>query len=213
MFSGSSLNLSCEAEGVPSPSFSWTLDNEVIIEASDLGEIIIDSVTSSGELSCKASNSQGEDSRTVELIVVVETSVEDHDRDIAVTKNAGESLKLGCDVNVDPKIANTLSRKWTKDGMEVGDDLLDSEGGVSITYLVSENAGEFICHVATVVDSVTLARHVTVVTEAPLVTEIPDRLGGMEGDSVIIECQVNVMKYCDSQGSKLFLTGRWYSCS
>ena len=49
----------------------------------------------------------------------------------------------------------------------------------------------------TVVDSVTLTRHVTVVTEAPLVTEIPERLGGMEGDSVTIECQVNSIKYCD----------------
>ena len=150
----------------------------------------MDSVTSSGELSCKASNSQGEDSRTVELIVVAGTSVEDDDRDIAVTKNAGESLAIACDVNVDPKMAKTLTRKWTKDGSEVGDDLLDSDGGVSITYLVSENAGEYTCHVTTVVDSVTLSRHVTVVTEAPRITEIPSRLGGMEGDSITIECQV-----------------------
>ena len=187
LLSGSSLNLSCTADGIPAPSFSWHLDNEVIREDSGL---IMDSVTSSGELSCKASNSQGEDSRTVELIVVAGTSAEDDDRDIAVTKNAGESLTLGCDVNVDPKIAKTLTRKWTKDGSEVGDDLLDSDGGVSITYLVSENAGEYMCHVTTVMDSVTLSRHVTVVTEAPRITEIPGRLGGMEGDSVTIECQV-----------------------
>ena len=190
VLSGSSLNLSCTADGIPAPSFSWHLDNEVIREASESGELIMDSVTSSGELSCKASNSQGEDSRTVELIVVAGTSVEDDDRDIAVTKNAGESLAIACDVNVDPKIAKTLTRKWTKDGSEVGDDLLDSDGGVSITYLVTENAGEYTCHVTTVVDSVTLSRHVTVVTEAPRITEIPSRLGGMEGDSITIECQV-----------------------
>ena len=187
VLSGSSLNLSCTADGVPAPSFSWHLDNEVIREDS---ELIMDSVTSSGELSCKASNSQGEDSRTVELIVVAGTSAGDDDRDVAVTKNAGESLALGCDVNVDPEIAKTLTRKWTKDGSEVGDDLLDSDGGVSITYLVSENAGEYMCHVTTVMDSVTLSRHVTVVTEAPRITEIPGRLGGMEGDSVTIQCQV-----------------------
>ena len=184
---GSSLNLSCAADGEPAPSFSWYLDNEVISEENELN---IESVTTSGELSCKASNSQGEDSKTVELIVVTGTSVEDQDRDIAVTKNAGESLSLDCDVTVDPKITNTLTRKWTKDGSEVGDDLLDSDGGVSITYLVSENAGKYTCHVTTVVDSVTLSRDVTVVTEAPRVTEIPTGLGGIVGDSVTIECQV-----------------------
>ena len=44
MFPGSSLNISCEAEGVPSPSYSWTLDNEVIIEDSSLSafKIMID---------------------------------------------------------------------------------------------------------------------------------------------------------------------------
>ena len=123
--------------------------------------------------------------------MVAGTSVEDNDHDVAVTKNAGESLELGCDVNVDPKIAKTLTRKWTKDGSEVGDDLLTDDGGLSITYLVSENAGEYTCHVTTVVDSLTLSRHVTVVTEAPRVTEIPARLGGMEGDSVTIECQAS----------------------
>ena len=166
----------------------------------------------SGELSCTAASSEGEDTKSVEIIVVEATSASDEEGPGSVTKNAGETLKLGCDVEADPEIVETVSRKWTKDDTEVGDELLDDEGRVSITYLVSENAGEYKCHVSTVVDSVTLSRHVTVVTEAPRVTETPPRLGGMEGDSVTIECQVtrhNIDPLCDNLNSP----GLWHPCS
>ena len=49
---GSSLNLSCAAEGSPPPRYTWTLNGDTVKEESEDGTIIIDDVSQdlSGEL-------------------------------------------------------------------------------------------------------------------------------------------------------------------
>ena len=144
----------------------------------------------SGQLNCKASNPDGEDVKSTQLVIVDPIKIINNGHDAPHVKHAGESLTLNCDVEVDPLIQETLSRRWMKDGVEVGDDLTTGAGDESlhISYLVAENSGEYTCHVSTVVDNVDITRQVTVVTETPSVTELPDRVGGMEGDTVEIEC-------------------------
>ena len=41
------------------------------------------------------------------------------------------------------------------------------------------------CEVSTVVDSLSLTRHLTVVTQPPAVLELPSTLGAMEGEVVM----------------------------
>ena len=188
--------MSCEAFSESPPSYIWYLStddsDEVIKEKSDDGALMLNDVTHklSGQLNCKASNPYGEDIKSTQLVVVDPIEIINDDHDATIVKHAGESLTLNCDVKVDPLIVETVSRKWMKDGVEVGDDLTtgNEDDNVHISYLVSENSGEYTCHVSTVVDNVEITRHVTVATEPPSVTDLPARVGGMEGDTVEIAC-------------------------
>ena len=121
VFAGSSLNLTCSATGEPSVQYSWKLNNDIITEVSDDGDLIIDEVTKdqTGDLSCDASNSEGSDVKHSNLVVVDATTVTS-DTHEEIVKNAGESLSLSCDVTVDDNIQETVTRKWLKDGVELG---------------------------------------------------------------------------------------------
>ena len=142
---GSSLNLSCAAEGSPPPRYTWTLNGDTVKEESEDGTIIIEDVSQdlSGELRCTASNSEGEDESSTELVVVRGTRLGADTADsAAISANAGDSLQLLCPVEADPAVRDTVTRRWYKDGAEVGEELLEGDS-VHISYLVTENTGEY----------------------------------------------------------------------
>ena len=58
-----------------------------------------------------------------------------------ITKYAGESLLLTCEVNVDDNILETVTRKWSKDGEDIGEDLTTGENSdaVHISYLGTQS--------------------------------------------------------------------------
>ena len=45
-------------------------------------------------------------------------------------------------MEADPAIRDTVTRRWYKDGAEVGEELLEGDS-VHISYLVTENTGEY----------------------------------------------------------------------
>ena len=180
---GDSLDVTCTATGSPPPSYTWRRGDQVL-HTGPHGHLLISDVTHNltGEISCTSSNSQGEDQQSSQVFVVNSTRLEG-DRLNNITRSAGESLQLTCDVEVDPQIAQSVQRRWSKDGAEVG-----QEDMVELTYLVADNAGLWQCAVSTAVDSLTIQYSLTVVTVSPQVTHLPPRLAGMEGETVRVEC-------------------------
>ena len=140
-----------------------------------------DSMT--GELTCRAANSEGEDEQSSQVLVVSSTQVSGTNNR-QIVRNAGESLELDCGVEVDPRIEESVSRVWWKDGQEVE----ESSSSHLLSYLLAENGGDWRCEVKTVVDTVTLHYSLTVVTLSPRVTELPHTLAGVEGETLQVEC-------------------------
>ena len=136
-----------------------------------------------GELSCRADNSEGEDQQASQVLVVSSTRVKGNNNN-NIIKNAGESLELDCGVEVDPRIEESVSRLWWKDGLEVEED----SSSHLLSYLLAENGGDWRCEVRTVVDTVTVRYSLTVVTLSPRVTQLPHTLAGVEGETLQVEC-------------------------
>ena len=182
---GDSLDLNCSATGAPPPSYTWLLDGEQVSHEGAEGHLLIPAVTDSmtGELTCSSLNSQGEDQQSSQVLVVRRTQVVG-DNNQQIVKNAGESLELLCEVEVDPRIEESVSRLWLKDGLEVEED----SSSHMISYLLAENGGDWRCEVRTVVDTVTIQHSLTVVTHSPLVTQLPHTLAGVEGETLQVEC-------------------------
>ena len=183
LLAGSSLDINCTASGRPAPTFSWSRGEELLHSGS---QFLVSRVSHNltGELSCISSNSQGEDKQSSQVFVVNKTS-QVGDRLNKIVRNAGESLELGCEVEVDPQIAQSVQRRWFKDGEEVGE-----EESIGLSYLVADNGGDWRCLVNTAVDSLDIEYSVTVVTRSPRISLLPSQLAGMEGEEggVRVEC-------------------------
>ena len=130
----------------------------------------------SGELSCSATNEAGEDLKTTQLIVVDATRVLSDDGEDDITRDAGDSLTLNCDVEADDNIADTVTKKWFKDGSEIGSDLVKEES-VVVPYLMSGDSGGYRCEVSTAVDEISVMRRVTVTTQQPDIINLPSFQG------------------------------------
>ena len=130
----------------------------------------------SGELSCSATNEAGEDLKTTQLIVVDATRVLSDDGEDDITRDAGDSLTLNCDVEADDNIADTVTKKWFKDGFEIGSDLVKEES-VVVPYLMAGDSGEYRCDVNTAVDEISVRRRVTVTTQQPDIINLPSFQG------------------------------------
>ena len=141
----------------------------------------------SGDLTCTATNQEGQDSRSV-LLKVVKASTAINNESEDITKDAGDNLSLDCDVEVDASIADTAVRKWFKDGKELGADRI-KEDSVNIPYLMKGDSGEYRCDVSTAVDKVSIKRKVSVRTLPPSIHNLPSIQGGLEGDQLRIECR------------------------
>ena len=185
---GASLDVNCSATGEPPPSYTWLLDGEEVRNNEGAGSrLLVPAVSESmtGELSCLATNSQGEDQMSSQVLVVTNTRVSG-DNNQRIVKNAGESLELDCQVEVDPRIEESVSRLWLKDGLEVENDHSSSH---LISYLLADQGGDWVCEVRTVVDTLTIQYEVLVTTESPRVTQLPSTLAGMEGETLQVECR------------------------
>ena len=137
-----------------------------------------------GELTCRAENSEGEDQQASQVLVVSRTVVLEGNKDKEIVKNAGESLELDCEVEVDPRIEESVSRLWWKDGVEVE----ETSSSHLLSYLLAENGGDWRCEVRTVVDTVSLQYSLTVLTSSPRLTQLPHSLAGVEGETLQLDC-------------------------
>ncbi|MBN3292730.1 IGS10 protein, partial [Polypterus senegalus] len=110
--SGNTIEMSCKAEGRPTPIISWILANRTLVRVSSGrvsmgsdGALTIKDVTlyDRGHYKCIASNPAGADTVTVRLQVVAAPPVILEEKRQYVKAEIGQNLKLPCTAKGDPQ--------------------------------------------------------------------------------------------------------------
>jgi len=109
------------SQGVPAPRVSWYQDGEevdrdrVLVEEDNT--LVLGPVTRKdiGQYICKASNSEGADSISVEVLVSFKTTVVSPPLDINLDSKSGVNVFFPCEVSVDEILANKYEVSWYKD--------------------------------------------------------------------------------------------------
>ncbi|XP_021541643.1 immunoglobulin superfamily member 10 [Neomonachus schauinslandi] len=159
--SGSTVELTCRAEGRPSPTISWVLANQTVVSESSEGNrqalvtsdgtLVIHSLSiyDRGFYKCMASNSAGQDSLLVKIQVIAAPPVILEQKRQVIVGTWGESLKLPCTAKGTPQ----PSVHWVlSDGTEVkplqfinSKLLLLSNGTLYIRNVDSSDRGTYEC--------------------------------------------------------------------
>jgi len=110
LLTGDTAVLQCgQMTGAPSPALSWSIAGEEVGRGAAL------LVSLPGQYTCRASNPLGEDSVTVEVVVMTRTRVVSPPQHSTV--NLGTALMLDCEVEVEPALLASLTVIWRRDGV------------------------------------------------------------------------------------------------
>ncbi|KAK6173564.1 hypothetical protein SNE40_016989 [Patella caerulea] len=146
---GSRLTLTCSSDGQPNPTYSWTNNGREVGTGSTY------TITSAGpadhaNFTCRAFNTKGEQSNTVEIVVLYKPMVT-----ILLTSydaDEGQSVTIPCNFTSNPVATGVV---WSKDGSNLD---IPASGGkysggttltpsLTITSLTSGDAGSYVCGV------------------------------------------------------------------
>ncbi|KAM9696019.1 immunoglobulin superfamily member 10 isoform 1-T2 [Dama dama] len=158
--SGSTVELTCRADGRPSPTISWILANRTVISESSKGNrqalvtsdgtLVIHnlSIYDRGFYKCVASNSVGQDALLVKIQVIAAPPVILEQKRQVIAGTWGETLKLPCTAKGTPQ----PSVHWVlSDGTEVkplefvNSKFLFSNGTLFIRNVASSDRGTYEC--------------------------------------------------------------------
>ncbi|XP_050417062.2 hemicentin-1 [Patella vulgata] len=145
----SRLTLTCSSDGQPAPSYSWTSNGREVGTASTY-TIISAGPADHANFTCRAYNTKGEQSNTVEIVVLYTPVVT-----IPLTSygaDEGQSVTIPCNFTSNPVATGVV---WSKDGSNLD---IPASGGkysggttlapsLTITSLTSADAGSYICGV------------------------------------------------------------------
>jgi hypothetical protein len=124
---GESLSLPCKLkEGVvPSPRVIWYRNNEEVDHSRvreeedntlELGPL---TTADTGEYICQATNSEGKDFITVDVVVSERTKVLSPPQDVDLESQNGLDVFFPCEVSVDSKVVADYTVTWYKDLLEL----------------------------------------------------------------------------------------------
>jgi len=112
LLTGDTAVLKCgQMTGAPSPALSWSIAGEEV----GRGEALL--VSLPGQYTCRASNPLGEDSVSMEVVVMTRTRVVSPPQHSTV--HIGTALMLDCEVEVEPALLASLTVIWQRDGVEL----------------------------------------------------------------------------------------------
>ncbi|KAK2908097.1 hemicentin-1 isoform X2 [Channa argus] len=189
---GERLALACGVSGIPSPSITWALNNNIIPvhynHMNGYSELVIERVSKddSGTYTCVAENSVGS-IKSAGLVYVKEPPIIDGDLRSKLIEPLGGNAILNCEVRGDP----LPTIQWSKNGINVHINnriqILDN-GSLAIYGTVSEDAGSYMC-VATN-DAGVDERSVTLTLQrAPTIIVEPVDTVVNAGSTVVLNCQ------------------------
>lgn len=108
-------------QGVPAPMVSWYQDEEEVdrdrVWVEEDNTLVLGPVTDKdiGQYICKATNSEGADSISIEVLVTSKTTVVSPPLDVNLDSQSGENVFFPCEVNVDVVLADNYKVSWYKD--------------------------------------------------------------------------------------------------
>ncbi|CAM9592142.1 unnamed protein product [Lampetra fluviatilis] len=146
---GERLVLGCTATGIPTPSITWSFNNNILpvtpSSASGRSELVVDGVSKSdgGTYTCTATSAVGS-VRALGSVYVKEPPIFDGDVITNRIEPLGGNAILNCEVRGDP--APVI--RWNKQGVPVtvGNRVRQlSNGSLAIYGTVNEDAGDYKC--------------------------------------------------------------------
>ncbi|KAL8623497.1 hypothetical protein ACOMHN_015705 [Nucella lapillus] len=153
---GRRLTWRCEARGVPSPTYSWLKNGQVLsntegdveVSGNVLTVVSPDSAKHDGMYQCRASNTHGVSYSTGQLRVLgFKPSFTKNPVHLKTTGAVGGTVTIVCN----PEAAPTPTITWLKDGSPIGSPEVGarirvlSNGNVVISQLVTSDEGRYAC--------------------------------------------------------------------
>lgn len=170
---GSRVELSCEAEGIPTPSISWTKNGEAIETTSTMNSLVIPSLSQEdvANYACNASNIAGYQYKNVivNILTVVARIKEGPAKQLVASK--GSNVSLPCEVEGYPKPSIT----WTVNGTVITDSdkfSVDIDSGeLTVWQATVEDEGEYKCratnHGEDTAEGALIVKSVTTIIDGP----------------------------------------------
>nr|XP_058962259.1 hemicentin-2-like [Pocillopora verrucosa] len=184
---GNSVNFSCRASGVPTPTLVWVFNNadlpSGINQFNHEGESFLEflSVTKGmeGTYKCKAKNKANTTGSSATLRVYVPPRVSDEFRNLTIALNSTFTKK--CYLRGDPEV----SVNWTKDGV-----LLSKNNTLIIRQATLKDRGNYECTAKNDYGEANSSFWIDV-TASPQITKPPINQSVTEGNSVNFSCRAS----------------------
>ncbi|XP_078604169.1 hemicentin-1-like isoform X2 [Branchiostoma floridae x Branchiostoma japonicum] len=194
---GRQVVLTCDADGVPSPTVSWNNQGAPVsgrqgMSISDTGALIISSARpeDSGPYTCTAINPAGVASRQVNLQVFVPPSGQGTDGTEEVTAMVDSLVELPCKVDAFPP--PTFS--WIKDGQVLSGNSLHHavlpSGTLRIATVKVADSGEYKCVATNVAGELTKDYSLNVQV-SPSISEEKTEYTVVQGRQVVLTCDAD----------------------
>ncbi|XP_020621161.1 protein sidekick-1-like [Orbicella faveolata] len=199
---GDNVTLSCNVDGNPAPSISWTTDgfqvnttiNSRISFSADKKQLTITKVkrTDNGNYRCVANNSLGNatsDAATVDVQYQPEITLHPENQ----TKSEGDNVTLSCNATGNPQ--PTIS--WTRNGFPVNTSnnssisFSEDKKLLTITNVNRTDSGEYRCLANNSLGNETSDVARLDVQYPPDITVDPQNTAVTEGDNVTLSCNVD----------------------
>ncbi|XP_078355113.1 protein sidekick-1-like isoform X16 [Oculina patagonica] len=198
---GKNVALSCNADGNPAPTISWTINgsrvntsgNSRISLSEDKKELFITNVsrTDSGEYRCVANNSVGNDtSNAAELHIQYQSKITAHPQNTTATEGKNVTLSCNADGNPEPTIS------WTRDGAPVDTSntsrisFSDDKKQLTITNVNRTDSGDYRCVANNSLGNDTSYVATLDIQFAPEILKNPNDVTAVEGQDAVFSCSV-----------------------
>ncbi|XP_019718321.1 hemicentin-1 isoform X1 [Hippocampus comes] len=196
---GHMVSLLCDVQAYPPPEIIWTKDGQIlhfstgihILPGGQMLQLPRARAEDAGQYVCTASNSAGQDQKSLLLSVYVLPTLRprlDAESDV-LTPQLGSSVTLQCEAHGVPEPEVT----WYKNGLQLvtGNGLQTDRQQLEITGVQVADGGTYTCKVSNVAGQVdrtfTLAVYVPPVLDEPL----PEALNFTLGSHVSLRCEAS----------------------
>ncbi|KAG7241454.1 hypothetical protein INR49_025655 [Caranx melampygus] len=195
---GHMVSLLCDVQAYPPPDITWTRDGQVhlfgtgisILPGGQMLQLSRAKLEDAGQYVCTATNSAGQDQKTILLSVHVPPNLKPHEESDSVTPQVGSSVTLRCEAQGVPEPEVT----WYKNGLQLaaGNGLKMDRNQLEIIGVQMADGGTYTCKVSNVAGQVDRTFRLTV--------HVPPDLAGPPRESLNHTLGSRVSLLCEATG-------------
>ncbi|XP_061842088.1 hemicentin-1 [Nerophis lumbriciformis] len=199
VIAGHMVSLLCDVQAYPPPEITWTKDGQIlqfstgihILPGGQMLQLPRARVEDAGQYVCTASNSAGQDQKSLLLSVYVLPTLKsrlDAESDL-VTPQLGSSVILRCEAHGVPEPDVT----WYKNGLQLvtGNGLRTDRHQLEITGVQMADGGTYTCKVSNVAGQVDRTFRLTVYVPPALEGPLQEALNYTLGSHVSLRCEAS----------------------